>query len=222
VLLKIPKPQCARPMKRPQSLKEERLNAFTHGIGILFCLIAMPIILVGVYDENKLSYFYSVLAFGVGMLLAYTFSTLYHAVKKEKAKDVLQIADHISIYFLIAGTYTPLMVRYLESETAFIFLTIMWSIVAVGVVFKIFFTKRFKYLSVILYLLLGWMIVFVLKPLLQNIPSTVLWWIIAGGFSYTTGVYFYMKDHKIYYHAVWHLFVLFGTLAHFISVWISF
>lgn len=209
-------------MKRPQSLKEERLNAFTHGIGILFCLIATPIILVGVYDENKLSYFYSVLAFGVGMLLVYTFSTLYHAVKKEKAKDVLQIADHISIYFLIAGTYTPLMVRYLESETAFIFLTIMWSIVAVGVVFKIFFTKRFKYLSVILYLLLGYMIVFVLKPLLQNIPLTVLWWIIAGGFSYTTGVYFYMKDHKIYYHAVWHLFVLFGTLAHFVSVWISF
>lgn len=209
-------------MKRPQSPQEERLNAFTHSIGILFCLIAMPIILVAVYDENKLSYFYSVLAFGVGMLLVYTFSTLYHAVKKEKAKDVLQIADHISIYFLIAGTYTPLMVRYLESETAFIFLTIMWSIVAVGVVFKIFFTKRFKYLSVILYLLLGWMIVFVLKPLLQNIPLTVLWWIIAGGFSYTTGVYFFMKDHKIYYHAVWHLFVLFGTLAHFVSVWMSF
>jgi len=209
-------------MKRPQSPKEERLNAFTHSIGILFCLIAMPIIMVGVYDENKLSYFYSVLAFGVGMLLVYTFSTLYHAIKKEKAKDVLQIADHISIYFLIAGTYTPLMVRYLDSETAFIFLTIMWSIVAVGVVFKIFFTKRFKYLSVILYLLLGWMLVFVLKPLLQNIPLTVLWWIIAGGFSYTTGVYFYMKDHKIYYHAVWHLFVLFGTLAHFVAVWISF
>lgn len=209
-------------MKRHQSPQEERLNAFTHGLGILFCLIAMPIILVGVYDENNLLHFYAVFAFGMGMLLVYTFSTLYHAVKKENSKDLLQIADHISIYFLIAGTYTPLMVRYLDSETAYIFLAIMWSIVAVGVVFKVFFTKRFKYLSVILYLFLGWMMVFVLKPLLQNIPLTVLWWIVAGGFSYTTGVYFYMKDHKIYYHTIWHVFVLLGTLAHFVSVWLSF
>jgi hemolysin III len=209
-------------MKRQQTSKEERLNALTHSIGMLFCLIGMPIVLIAMYDKNELSTFFSVLAFAIGMLLVYTFSTLYHAVTNEKVKDVLQIGDHISIFFLIAGTYTPLMVRYLDSNTAFVFLTIMWSIVAVGVVFKVFFTKRFKYLSVILYLLLGWMIVFVLEPLLENIPLTVLWWIIAGGFSYTTGVYFYMKDHKFYYHTIWHVFVLFGTFAHFISVWLSF
>jgi hemolysin III len=209
-------------MKRSQTPKEERLNAITHSIGILFCLIVMPIVLFTIYDENKLSSFFSVLAFALGMLLVYTFSTLFHASKNQKTKDLLQIGDHISIYFLIAGTYTPLMVRYLDSKTAFVFLATMWSIVAVGVVFKVFFTKRFKYLSVILYLFLGWMIVFVLKPLLENIPLTVLWWIIAGGFSYTTGVYFYMKDHKFYYHTVWHVFVLFGTFAHFISVWLSF
>lgn len=209
-------------MKRPQTPKEERLNVITHSIGIVFSLIAMPFVLIGVYDETQLTYFYSVLSFGLGMLLVYSFSTFFHAATKERTKDLLQIGDHISIYFLIAGTYTPLMVRYLDSKTAFVFLAIMWSIVAVGVVFKLFFTKRFKYLSVILYLVLGWMIVFVLEPLLENIPLTVLWWIIAGGFSYTTGVYFYMKDHKFYYHTIWHFFVLFGTFAHFISVWLSF
>jgi len=208
-------------MKRSQTPKEERLNAITHSIGILFCLIVMPIVLITIYDEERLGLFFSVLTFAIGMLMVYTFSTLYHAVKNEKTKDLLQIGDHISIYFLIAGTYTPLMVRYLDSKTAFVFLAIMWSIVAVGVVFKVFFTKRFKYLSVILYLLLGWMIVFVLEPLLQNIPLSVLWWIIAGGFSYTTGVYFYMKDHKFYYHTIWHFFVLFGTIAHFVSIYLS-
>jgi len=209
-------------MKRPQTPKEEQLNTFTHGLGIVFCVIVMPIVLFSIYDESNLKPFFSVLVFAVGMLLVYTFSTLFHAAKNEKTKDLLQIGDHISIYFLIAGTYTPLMVRYLSPETAVVFLTVMWSIVAVGVVFKVFFTKRFKYLSVLLYLFLGWMIVFVLEPLLENIPLSVLWWIIAGGFSYTTGVYFYMKDHKFYYHTIWHVFVLFGTFAHFISVWLSF
>ena len=209
-------------MKRPQTIHEERLNAFSHFLGILFCLTAIPIVLVSIYDAKDLTPFFSVLTFGMGMLLVYTFSTLYHAARSERMKDLLQIADHISIYFLIAGTYTPLMIRYLDATTSFVFLTVMWSIVAIGVIFKVFFTKRFKYLSVVLYLSLGWMLVFVLQPLLETIPMVVLWWIIAGGLSYTTGVYFYMKDHKRYYHTVWHVFVLFGTLSHFISVWMSF
>ncbi|RAR48553.1 PAQR family membrane homeostasis protein TrhA [Flavobacterium lacus] len=207
--------------KRVQTQKEEIINAITHGFGILFCLIAMPFLLVDSFNENQLSTFISVLAFGVGMLLVYTFSTLFHAVKNPKVKDILQIGDHISIYFLIAGTYTPLMVRYLPSRTATLFLGVMWSIVAVGIIFKIFFTKKFRFISVLLYLALGWMIVFVIEPLIHTMPFSVFMWILIGGLSYTIGVYFYMKDHKFYYHTIWHFFVLFGTIAHFVSIYLS-
>jgi hemolysin III len=155
------------------------------------------------------------------MLLVYTFSSLYYAAKTERAKDLLQIGDHISIYFLIAGTYTPLMVRYLKPETAMLFLGVMWIIVATGVVFKLFFTKRFKLLSVLLYLALGWMIVFVIEPLSVTMPFVVFKWILIGGASYSIGVYFYVKDTKTYFHSIWHLFVLLGTVAHFVAVYIS-
>ena len=123
---------------------EEIINAISHGIGILFCLIAIPFLLVEAFINNHTIFFWAVLAFGLGMLLVYIFSTLYQAVRNQKVKDYLQIGDHISIYFLIAGTYSPLMVKYLEAETAILFLSVMWSIVFLGTLFKIFFTKKFK------------------------------------------------------------------------------
>lgn len=206
---------------REQTRKEEFVNALSHGIGILFCLIALPFLLMDAFNNQHFILFVSLIAFGVGMLLVYTFSTLYHITKDEKTKKILQVFDHISIYFLIAGTYSPLMVKYLETETAILFLSIMWSIVLLGTLFKIFFTKKFKILSTILYLALGWMIVFVIEPLFTTIPLTVFLWILLGGLSYTIGVYFYVKDHKMYYHSLWHVFVLFGTIAHFISVYLS-
>lgn len=207
--------------KREQSQPEEIINAISHGIGILFCLNAIPFLLIEAFTNNHSNVFWAVLVFGIGMLLVYSFSTLYHASRDKKMKDYLQIGDHISIYFFIAGTYSPLMVKYLETDTAILFLSVMWSIVLLGTIFKIFFTKKFKFLSTVLYLALGWMIVFVIKPLLETIPFSVFLWIILGGLSYTIGVYFYVKDHKMYYHSIWHLFVLFGTIAHFVSVYIS-
>lgn len=207
--------------KREQSQPEEIINAISHGIGILFCLIAIPFLLIEAFTNNHSNVFWAVLVFGIGMLLVYSFSTLYHASRDKKMKDYLQIGDHISIYFFIAGTYSPLMVKYLETETAILFLSVMWSIVLLGTIFKIFFTKKFKFLSTVLYLALGWMIVFVIEPLIATMPFSVFFWILTGGLSYTIGVYFYVKDHKMYYHSIWHLFVLFGTIAHFVSVYIS-
>jgi hemolysin III len=160
----------------------------------------------------------SVIVFGIGMLLVYSFSSLYHLAQKEKTKQLLKIADHISIYYLIAGTYSPLMVIYLNKETALVFLGIMWSIVLLGTFFKIFYVDRFKFLSVLFYLLMGWMIVFVIKPLWGVIPLSIFLWILAGGLSYTVGVYFYVKGHKNYFHTVWHFFVLFGTIFHYVAI----
>lgn len=208
-------------IRRIQNPREEFYNTITHVLGIVFCLIGMPFLLYSSYQKVDIALFISVFIFGFGMLLVYTFSSLYHAAKTERAKDLLQIGDHISIYFLIAGTYTPLMVRYLKPETAMLFLGVMWAIVAIGVIFKLFFTKRFKLLSVLLYLALGWMIVFVIEPLSVTMPFVVFKWILIGGASYSIGVYFYVKDTKTYFHSIWHLFVLLGTVAHFVAVYIS-
>lgn len=206
---------------REQSRKEEIANALTHSLGILFCVIAMPIILNHTLEKSNWLTFISVFAFGIGMLMVYSFSTFYHYTERKKAKEILLIADHISIYFLIAGTYTPLMLKYLSHNTAVIFLSVMWSIVVLASILKIFYIHRFKIVSLVLYVTMGWMMIFVIQPLIDAIPGLVFGWIIAGGISYCIGVYFYVKSHKMYYHTVWHLFVLFGTISHFVSIYLS-
>lgn len=203
---------------RIQTRNEELANGISHILGVFFCLIAMPFLIFIAAKQHDLITVLSVFTFGIGMLLVYSFSSLYHLVQKDKAKQVLKIADHISIYFLIAGTYSPLMVLYLSNESAFIFLSIMWSIVLLGSFFKVFYVDRFKFISVLLYLLMGWMIVFVIKPLWGVMPFSVFLWILAGGLSYTVGVYFYVKGNRNYFHVVWHFFVLLGTIFHYIAI----
>ncbi|MBW4362334.1 channel protein (hemolysin III family) [Flavobacterium sp. 103] len=203
---------------RIQTRNEELANGISHALGVLFCLIGMPFLLMKSSGQHNLITESSVIVFGIGMLLVYSFSSLYHLAQKEKTKQLLKIADHISIYYLIAGTYSPLMVIYLNKETALVFLGIMWSIVLLGTFFKIFYVDRFKFLSVLFYLLMGWMIVFVIKPLWGVIPLSIFLWILAGGLSYTVGVYFYVKGHKNYFHTVWHFFVLLGTVFHYVAI----
>jgi hemolysin III len=207
--------------KRIQTRKEELANGISHIMGVLFCLVGMPFVIAIAFQKHDLITLFSVFTFGIGMLLVYTFSSLYHLVQNENAKRILNIADHISIYYLIAGTYTPLMMLYLKRDTALLFLGIMWSVVLLGTIFKVFYTKRFEFVSVVLYLIMGWMIVFVIKPLWGVIPLSVFLWILAGGICYTFGVYFYVKGHKQYYHTIWHFFVLLGTVFHYISIFIS-
>lgn len=206
---------------RIQTRDEELANGVSHILGILFCLIGMPFLIVKACERHNLITETSVIVFGIGMLLVYSFSSLYHLVQKEKTKQLLKIADHISIYYLIAGTYSPLMVVYLNKKTALVFLGIMWLIVVLGTFFKIFYVDRFKFVSVVLYLLMGWMIVFVIKPLWGVIPFSVFLWILAGGISYTAGVYFYVKSYKNYFHSIWHFFVLLGTIFHYVAIFKS-
>lgn len=207
--------------ERDQTRNEELANGVSHLLGVVFCLIAIPFLVILAYKKHDLVTVLSVLAFGIGMLLVYSFSTLYHLVIKEKTKHRLNIADHISIYYLIAGTYSPLMVIYLDKSNALIFLGIMWSIVLLGTFFKIFFINRFKSSSTVLYLLMGWMIIFVIKPLWGVMPLSVFLWILGGGLSYTIGVYFYVKGLKSYYHTIWHIWVLLGTVCHYVAIFKS-
>jgi hemolysin III len=203
---------------RNQTRNEELANGISHIGGIIFCLIGMPFLILMALKHDNIVTFLSVFTFGIGMLLVYSFSAMYHLSKNEKLKKILNIGDHISIYFLIAGTYTPLMLIYLSQETALLFLGFMWFIVLVGSIFKIFYTNRFELLSTLLYLVMGWMVVFVIKPLLLTVPVSVFWWILAGGVSYTIGVYFFVKGDKKYYHTIWHFFVLLGTILHYVSI----
>lgn len=203
---------------RIQTRKEELANGISHILGILFCLTGMPLLIAKASEHHNLITESSVIVFGIGMMLVYLFSSLYHLVQKQKSKQLLKIADHISIYYLIAGTYSPLMVIYLNKETALLFLGTMWSIVLLGTFFKIFYIDRFKFISVALYLMMGWMIVFVIKPLWGVIPFSVFMWILAGGLSYTVGVFFYVKGNKNYFHTIWHFFVLMGTIFHYAAI----
>lgn len=165
--------------------------------------------------------FWGLLAFAGGMLLVYSFSTLYHFEKDAQRKHRLKILDHMAIYFLIAGTYTPFVLRYLPRETALPFLVVLWTLVAIGVIYKLFFIDRVEWLSLALYLGMGWMIVFIAKPLSDTIPLNVFWWVLAGGLSYTIGVYFYANSKRNFYHAIWHIFVLGGTVLHYVSLYQS-
>lgn len=205
----------------PDSPEEEVANAATHGLGILVSLISIPFVVYSALRYSDSTYIWAIAAYGIGLLMVYTSSTLYHLAKDKDTKRRMRIFDHVSIFFLIAGTHTPIVIKYLPAKTAAIFLGIMWSIVAIGSVLKIFFTGRFEWVSLGLYLLLGWMAVFIIKPLVTNMPSEIFWWILGGGLAYTSGIIFYRWEKLKYHHAIWHCFVLGGSIAHFVAVYLS-
>lgn len=205
--------------KRSQTSKEELANAVSHGIGLAFGLIGIPFLILKALESDQLSALIGSLAFSLGIVMVYTFSTLYHASSNPRWKSRLQIWDHISIYFLIAGSYTPMVLAVLKPDKAILFLAILWVAVLVGSLFKLFFTGRFKILSVVIYLTMGWLAVFFIKDIMEKISFETLAWIGIGGMAYTLGVYFYIQSNKPFYHTIWHVFVLAGTFAHFVAVY---
>jgi hemolysin III len=205
-------------LKRLQTDKEEFYNAWSHGIGFLLGLIGIPFLLIRANGFIAPGLFLACLAFSIGILMVYSSSTLYHLAKPGHRKDYFQKADHISIYFLIAGSYTPMILTVLPREKAVLFLTILWTFVLAGSIFKFFFAGKYKFVSVGLYLAMGWISIFLLKGMWENLSGEVLTWIAVGGLSYTVGVFFYVNSNRLYYHAIWHVFVLFGTISHFIAV----
>lgn len=202
-------------------MNEETANYITHGLGIIFSLIAVPVMVIYAWQVSNVAMVWGVSIFGFGMLMVYLSSTFYHKARNAEAKRLLQIWDHISIFLMIAGSYTPLVIKYTELNTAIVFLSIMWALVAIGCLLKIFFTGKYNILSVIIYLIIGWMALFIIKPIVTNMPAQVLYLIIASGLAYTLGVVFYLWHKLQYHHAIWHVFVLTGTVAHFFAVYNS-
>ncbi len=205
-------------MERKQSPQEEFANSITHGFGILFSIIAISLLVTFSVLNGSTLDIVSCSLFGGSILLLYTFSTLYHATQQEKIKSWLRTFDHIGIYFLIAGTYTPFLLLAVGGTFGWIFFGIVWGLTAFGIVFKIFYTHRFPKASLILYLSMGWMGIFLIKPLLASLSTSTLLMIAAGGISYTLGTVFYVRQRMRYAHTIWHLFVLAGTILHFIAI----
>ncbi len=203
-----------------QSTKEELFNAVTHGFGFLSATVLVPLLLIKASQSDTLI-IVATAVFSFGFLMTYLSSTLYHSVPNPKAKKNLRIWDHISIFFLIGGTYSPIVVKYTNHQTALVFLGVMWFLIICGSILKIFFTGKYDTLSTTIYVTLGWLIVFIIKPLYTNTPFEVFMWIAAGGLAYTFGVIFYKWEKLKYQHGIWHLFVLAGTLFQYVAIYES-
>lgn len=203
-------------------VKKEIANAVTHGIGFLLCLVGVPIALALAVNTGSMKVLWSTAIYSFCLMLVYLCSTLYHSFAHPLTKRVLRTFDHVAIYFLIAGSYTPFMLFYFDDRSGHIALLVVWLLVLIGTVFKIFYTGRWDRISTIIYLAMGWMILLFINRLFNDVPSGVLAWIIFGGFFYTSGIIFYLWKRFTYHHAIWHVFVLLGSLGHYMAVIKSF
>jgi hemolysin III len=200
------------------SKQEEIANSITHGIGALLSIAALVILIVCSSLYGTAWHVVSFTIFGVSMLILYTSSTLVHSFPQGKAKDVFEILDHSSIYFFIAGTYTPFLLIVIKDTLGWTLFGIVWGLAIAGTVFKCFFVKKYLFTSTVLYVVMGWMIVFAWKPLADRLSSQGLFLLMIGGVLYTLGAIFYVWRGFRYHHAVWHLFVILASTAHFFCV----
>ena len=199
-------------------MREEFANALTHGLGATAALAggAVLITLAALYGDGwQLA---SAIVFGTSLLLLYLASTLYHAVQHPVTKGRLKVFDHCAIYLLIAGTYTPFTLIGLRGPWGWGLFAAIWTLALAGVVFKLFYTGRFKLLSTAIYIAMGWLVIVAIKPLLGALDGWTLGWMFAGGAFYTLGTVFYHRPSLPYSHAIWHLFVLGGSVCHYVAV----
>jgi len=192
-------------------------NAISHGIG-MFLGLAGAIYLIHASMRGDRWVVASCSVFAGTLVLVYLFSTLYHSLVVTRARHVFQILDHSAIYLLIAGTYTPFTLISLHGRVGWVLFGFVWTLAVAGVVFKSLLIERFAVASALVYLLQGWVIVFAIRPLFQAIGGHGLAWLVAGGIFYTLGIVFFALDRRPYFHAVWHLFVLAGSVAHYFAI----
>ncbi|MBL7743966.1 MAG: hemolysin III family protein [Chitinophagaceae bacterium] len=200
------------------SLKQEVIHSLIHAFGILFGIISIPILTAMAAKNGNVPGIIGAGVYGFCFVMLFTFSSLYHGIQQPQVKKVFEILDHISIYFLIAGTYTPFLLIFLWDPFGITLLSVLWGLTVLGIFFKIFFTGRFDIISVIIYLLMGWIMLTGGRRFFQNIPQNVMIFIVIGGVLYTIGVLFYIRKGNSWHHAVWHFFVLIAAVCHYIAV----
>lgn len=207
-------------MARAQTAFEERWNVITHAFGLVVFAFASYFLLTKAANSVGQYAMTAIVIYCACQLFLYAASTSYHYAKPDKIKWTLRKVDHISIYFSIAGTYTPVCLISLEQSSGWIILSAVWGIVLFGSVWKLFFTGKFEAFSSILYLLMGWMVVIDLESLNTAFSASEMGWLIAGGVFFSVGIIFYAWNKLYFNHVIWHLFVLGGSLSHLIMVWL--
>ena len=205
-------------MSNHYSPKEEIAHAVTHGIGVLLSISGLAVLVTFSSLYGDIWHIISTSIYGATLILLYTASTLYHSISHEKAKQILQRLDHAAIFLLIAGTYTPFTLVNLRGNWGWTLFGLVWCIALVGIALELFVQKRNKRLSISLYLGLGWLVLIAIKPMLTSVEAGGLLLLLAGGLCYSLGVIFYVWKKLTYHHAIWHLFVLIGSVLHFFSV----
>lgn len=204
---------------RPQSRGEEIANSVSHGIGLLLTLAAAPLLIVDAARHADAAFIVGASIFSATFILLYLASTLYHAWPHGRTKKILQVLEHSAIFLLIAGTYTPLTLGVLRGTFGWTLFGIVWGLAVAGVVLKGFIRDEHPVLTTLLYLLMGWLVVFGAEPLLSMMPAQGVRWLLAGGLFYSCGIVFFALDARVKFaHLIWHLFVLAGTTCHYLVV----
>lgn len=204
---------------RPQTPGEEIANSTSHGLGLLLAVVGTPFLIVQAVRQGSPWTIVGAGIFSFAMLLLYLASTLYHAARQPARKRIFQLLDHLAIYILIAGTYTPFTLGLMRGPVGWTIFGLIWGLALVGITLKtIGGPKRLPVLSTILYLGMGWLAVLAVRPLLATMPPAGFWWLLAGGVAYSAGIAAFAATHLRYSHFVWHLFVLAGTICHYVAV----
>lgn len=206
-------------LKKLESKGEEIANFVSHTVGAGLAILGFIMLIIRAAWFNNIPAIISYIVFSLGLMVLYTMSSIYHGLKPSKAKNVFEILDHSSIYFLIAASYTPFLVLGLKSKMGITLLIIQWVICAIGITFKAFFTGKFKGISTVVYLIMGWMIVFSWNELISKISPISIIFLVTGGILYSLGTIFYVWKVCKFNHMIWHIFVVLGSIAHYVAIW---
>ena len=207
----------ANPIKHVDP-REELASALTHGLGATAALAGGAILITLAALHGDRWQLGAAIVFGIALLALYVASTLYHAIQHPVAKGRLKVFDHCAIYLLIAGTYTPFTLVALRGTAGWTLFAAVWVLAAIGIVFKLFSAGRFRLFSTLVYVAMGWLVLVAFKPMLASLDAWTIGWLLGGGVFYTLGTFFYHRESVPYAHAIWHLFVIAGSVCHFVAV----
>lgn len=205
-------------VKREQSLGEEIANSVSHGIGLLLSLIVLPVLILAALRQGSASALVGATVFAVSLVVLYCASTIYHALPPNRAKQFFRLLDHVAIFLLIAGTYTPFTLGVLRGPLGWTLLALVWGMAILGITLKVVWGFRYRAVSTGMYLAMGWMAVIAVQEVWLRMPVSGIKWLLAGGLAYTVGVVFFVAERMRYNHLAWHLFVLIGSTCHTCAV----
>jgi hemolysin III len=198
--------------------REEAANSISHGLGLLLAVVAVPILVIEAVRLGSVQFTVGVCVFGGTLILLYLASTLYHSLTHEAGKSLCRLLDHTAIFLLIAGTYTPFSLGVLRGPWGWSLLAIIWALAILGITLKIRVRTRYSRITIVLYVIMGWLAIVAIKPILLLVPVPGIVLIFAGGIAYTAGLAFFAAQRLRYNHFIWHLFVIAGTTCHFFAV----